>query len=87
MTGRKHKRMIRHKMNCPFFFFFKVVTELSTVVYIASVRKAANTVQNLASEHPARENPVSREYCTIGTSLLWELAASQGARSMCIAIS
>lgn len=52
--------MIYHKMNC-LLNLFRAVTELSAVVYIVSVRKAANTAQKTASGHPARENPVSRE--------------------------
>lgn len=34
---------------------FRAVTELSAVVYIVSVKKAANTAQKTASGHPARE--------------------------------
>lgn len=48
------------------------------------MRKAASTAQNIASEHPARENPASREG-VIATSLLWELAASEGPRGVYIA--
>lgn len=82
--AQEHNKMIYPKLNC---FFFQVVTELSAVVYIAPVRKAANTAQNIAAEHSARENPAGRECTTIGTSPLREFAASQGPRGIYTAIS